>query len=154
MWRKQIILIVWLYLMRFPNLFLFKCDVIICLVRFLMPQTQPEREGTSSWVLWRKTHIRSEDVWIWFSYWNIISCSCSSRRGVFRASIKLLRQPSLSFINLNRNVNSLWDHFWFCFQVFFVESLCDDPEVIAANILVSVTVNIYHCCYIRISCRG
>lgn len=25
----------------------------------------------------------------------------------------------------------------FCFQVFFVESVCDDPEVIAANILVS-----------------
>lgn len=133
-----------------------------CLIRFLMPQTQPEREGTSSWILQRKMHTRSDDLWISFVYWNISTSVYSGcqvmlekQNNMFK-SIKHLHRPHLVFINLNKNVLAVYncDHVWFCFQVFFVESLCDDPEVIAANILVSVIVNVYHCCYITRSCQG
>lgn len=41
----------------------------------------------------------------------------------------------------------------FCMQVFFVESICDDPEIIAENIKVSQEMCFFFVCYVSV-CRG
>lgn len=58
--------------------------------RFLMPQTRPEREGTSFWVLRRRTPIRSADVWMWNVLWRCLQVTLEKCRTSSHLSVYLI----------------------------------------------------------------
>lgn len=85
-------------------------ELPVLFVRCLMPPTPPERGGISSLTLQRTVLTKWETYW-WLHLWSFIF------------------QTGLQFLLVN-----------FLFKVFFIESICDDPDVIATNILVNNAV--------------